>query len=61
MYFRLRGEKPLTPGKAAWMSRDSVSTNLLPHSERSTISLPMSQYMRTISAEAFWTAFVRAC
>ena len=44
----------------ALMSRDGVSTNSLPHSERSTIWLPMSQYMRTISGEAFWTVLVLA-
>lgn len=60
MYLRLRAENPLMPGNAALMSFDSVSMYLLPHSERATSSLPTSQYMRIISAEAFCAEFHRA-
>lgn len=48
------------PGNAARMSLDRVSMYLLPHSERAASSLPTSQYMLIISAEAFCTAFDRA-
>lgn len=60
MCLRLRTENPLMPENAARMSLDRVSMYLLPRSERATSSIPMSQYMRIISAEAFCAAFDRA-